>query len=643
MTTEACLFTADEMPSTGRSRAHRILAAVEPVIELPALVRRGAEPEPISLERAARGLRGLVERCGALTVDVETSGYPVGHRHYQLRTIQLGGEAAAVVFDATDPDHTAVVWELLAAAPRLHAHSATADLVPLAHAGLVDYEQAWARMHDTVIPAKLADPTGTGSDPGLKKLAGKVLKDQATAPAAEEARCRLFKLGGWLTDTEATTPPTRSGWARVDSRWSTMVCYAAADVLDTAALARQLPSIPAKPLDRERTVQAMTAREAFTGLALDHQQVTALRGKHTQARAEAARRVRTFGINNPGSDQQIAQALRQASARLPLTDAGNLSVAAEVLAPLRHQPGHVGELVTAVLAYREHDTLLTTFLEPYDQLVHYGDGRVRPMVYTLGARTGRMSCVRPNCQNLPRTGGVRRCITADPGWVLVSADFAGIELRVAAALSGDTNLRRLIIDDVDIHWLIARQVFGPQATKADRYAVKPMVYGKLYGAGLPTLAAQVGLRYRRSRGSREHAGRHHPHTRGVVSEAAKPGAVRAGALPHLLGRDPAPPPRAAPRCPQLRHPAHRAGAAGRRDAAMEANPVGQSRVAAGARRDHRHGPRRRGRGGDRGIGGLHANHLPGCAHRRRSRPAQPILGRRSMNQGVTNSSTLSNT
>ena len=96
-------------------------------------------------------------------------------------------------------------------------------------------------MHDTVIPAKLADPASTGSDPGLKKLAGKVLKQQATAPAAEEARARLFKVGGWLTDIEATTPPARSGWAQVDSRWSTMVTYAASDVLDTAALARQLP------------------------------------------------------------------------------------------------------------------------------------------------------------------------------------------------------------------------------------------------------------------------------------------------------------------------------------------------------------------------------------------------------------------
>ena len=360
MTADVGLFPVDDVPSTGRSRAHRILAAIEPVIELPALVRRGSDPQPISLERAAQGLQALIERCGALTVDVETSGFPVGHRHYLLRTVQLGNEVAAVVFDATDPDHTVIVRELLVAAPRLHAHSATADLVPLAHAGLVDYTSAWQRMHDTVIPAKLADPDSTRSDPGLKRLAGTVLKDQAVAPAAEQARARLFKLGGWLTDTEVTTPLARSGWANVDSRWATMVTYAASDVLDTAALARQLPTVPPALLERERTVQAMTARVAFTGLPLDHHQVTALLGKHQEARAEAGRRVRRFGIDNPGSDPQIAEALRRAGAQLPLTDAGNPSVAAEVLAPLRTKPGTVGELIGAVLDYRGHDTVLTS-------------------------------------------------------------------------------------------------------------------------------------------------------------------------------------------------------------------------------------------------------------------------------------------
>lgn len=140
----------------------------------------------------------------------------------------------------------------------------------------------------------------------------------------------------------------------------------------------------------------------------------------------------------------------------------------------------------------DSDTLITTFLEPYQALVVHGDGRVRPSIATLGANTGRMTCSGPNLQQVARTGGIRACITADPGYVLISADFSGIELRVAAALSGDTTLRRIIRDGLDIHWEIARQMFGPGATKAQRYLIKPGVYGYLYGGGITTLAAEMG-------------------------------------------------------------------------------------------------------------------------------------------------------
>jgi DNA polymerase family A len=77
------------------------------------------------------------------------------------------------------------------------------------------------------------------------------------------------------------------------------------------------------------------------------------------------------------------------------------------------------------------------------------------------------------------SGWYPACIRADPGHLLISADFTGVELRVAAALSGDPTLRRMITDGVDIHGLIARQVFGPTASKADQYAVKRGVFGAL--------------------------------------------------------------------------------------------------------------------------------------------------------------------
>lgn len=480
-------------------RAQAILEAAGEPVALPAVVERSGTITPLTVAEAGARMADLIVRAGgALTVDVEHTGYPVGHAQHRLRTVQLGDSAAVVVLAATDPAQAEVARTALAAAPRLHAHSASADLVPLEAAGLLD-ETAWERMHDTVIPAKLSDPASTGSDPGLKQLASAVLGDQAVAPAADAARAALFKAGKWLTEVSATTPPERSGWAQADPGCTTMVRYAAADVLDTAALAVCLPAIPPEVIERERTVQRITARVSHRGLRIDGDQVGKLWNEHTLAAEEAHGRVRVFGIDNPGSDRQVAAALIERGVALPSTKpsarhpAGQPSVAAGVLEALRGTPGPASDLIAAVLDYRHHETVLSTFLEPYHQLVAHGDGRARPTVYTLGTDTGRMSCVRPNLQQLPRTGGVRACITADPGSLLISADFSGVEIRGAAALSGDANLRRMIAEGVDLHWEIARQVWGPAATKADRYAAKRIVFGRLYGGGVPTLARQANV------------------------------------------------------------------------------------------------------------------------------------------------------
>jgi DNA polymerase I-like protein with 3'-5' exonuclease and polymerase domains len=150
-------------------------------------------------------------------------------------------------------------------------------------------------------------------------------------------------------------------------------------------------------------------------------------------------------------------------------------------------------LVDAVLDYRHHDTALGLFLEPYRLLCARGDGRARPTIYTLGTDTGRMSCVRPNLQQMSRQGGIRACLTADPGQLMIGADFSGVEIRVAAALSQDANLLKMLIDGRDLHTEIARLVWGPDATKAHRYKAKPMVFQRIYGGSVPGLARQAGV------------------------------------------------------------------------------------------------------------------------------------------------------
>jgi P4 family phage/plasmid primase-like protien len=469
--------------AAAEKRAAAIAEASGATLDLPAVVLRDGTVRPVTAEAADQLLTTITE---ALTVDVEHTGYDPGHQHYALRTVQLGDENLALVLDPAD--HADLIRRHVARAPKLHAHSATADLVPLEIAGLLEHglDEAWSRMHDTVTLAKLNDPSSTKSKEGLKELAPAVLGSAAVSPDAEKARSALFSAGKWLTKTEAVTPLERSGWAQVDHRSETMLRYDGSDVLDGAAVARRLEYPTPQVWQREVLAQTMTARVAHAGLALDAEQVERLMDEQTAARADAADRLATFGVTEPGSDDQVGAAVERLGLTLPRTPkSGKPSVAKGVLEPYAAAPGPLGDLVRARLDYQVAKNRIGLFLAGWQNAVTRGDGRVRPWIYTLEAKTGRMSCVRPNLQQVPRAGGFRACITADPGHVLISADFAQVELRVAAALSQDRALIEILDDpDRDIHREIAQVVWGPSAGKAERYQAKRKVFGRIYGSGI---------------------------------------------------------------------------------------------------------------------------------------------------------------
>ncbi len=249
-------------------------------------------------------------------------------------------------------------------------------------------------------------------------------------------------------------------------------------------------------------MQRICARVSYRGLQLDGAHTRALIAEHEAGKAIAGARVKACGIDNPGSGKQVGAALTALGALLPMTDKGNVSASGTVLEALAAVDDEPGRLAADVLEYREHATILGLTLEPFRLLCDKGDGRVRPVVYTLGTSTGRMSCVRPNLQQIKRTGGIRACVTADEGTVIISADFAGVELRVAAALSGDAALIGFIAEEdahrgkdakVGLHWKVAHQVWGPEATKANRYAVKRAVFGHVYGGSVRAMANGAGI------------------------------------------------------------------------------------------------------------------------------------------------------
>jgi P4 family phage/plasmid primase-like protien len=403
-----------------------------PTVALPAAVDRAGTITPLTYDDARARVAAARARSTALTVDVETSGYPLGHRLYQLRLVQLGDAHEVVVFDAAAD--ASVIRELLAGDFPLHAHSATADLAPLSHAGLIDPEQAWTRMHDTVIPAKLADPSSTGADPALKKLSPAMLGEASTTMRADAGRREVWKAAGWLVDTDADTPIERNGWAQIRHDSTTMIRYAGSDVLDTAAIALKLADqLPAPTIyARERLTEAMTARVSHRGLALDVDHIRALEVKHTAAQAQAAEWIRAQGIDNPGSGPQVAAKLAELGAELPRTKPstkhpdGQPSTAEGALDPIAQETGPAAELAQRLLAYREHTTALGLFLRPYKALCEHGDGRARPTVYTLGTNTGRM-CL-PREHSLVTMYGYVKANDVAPG--LLTLDANGRWVRV---------------------------------------------------------------------------------------------------------------------------------------------------------------------------------------------------------------------
>lgn len=432
---------------------------------------------------------GRVLKCNPLSVDVETSGYVLGDRRFQLRTIQLGDDTRCTIF--TDPARSA--WFARGAlnqAFEIVAHAGTADLIPIwreSGASEAELESWFDKLTDTYIMSCLAFPLDMTH--GLKPLAAKLLEDPKTAQGDAE-RAKYFRDNKWLTNTEHDTPVSRSGWANCDYTTPVMQNYASGDVFDAAGLAAYFkPQLPEGLLAVEREFRKITARVSWRGVQLDGKHLQKARSEVQTTLEDERDRLDGLGVELPSSSQQVCRALIAEGHLLPLTPQGNPSATAEVLAGLPQT-----DLVTSLRAWRKADKLRSSFLDPYYTAVKEGDGRVYPTILTLGASaTGRTSCVGPNLQQVPREGGIRECLRADDGHVIVGADFSSVEVRVAAALSQDRHLIDLIVSGLDLHSLIAARVWGPDFTKENRYGAKRGVFGWLYGASVAKIARTLGI------------------------------------------------------------------------------------------------------------------------------------------------------
>jgi len=158
------------------------------------------------------------------------------------------------------------------------------------------------------------------------------------------------------------------------------------------------------------------------------------------------------------------------------------------------------EVPRLVLEYRQLSKLKSTYVDTLPALLSATTGRLHTTFDQTGTATGRLSSANPNLQNIPiRTElgrEIRAAFTAEPGCVLLAADYSQIELRLLAHFSNDPLLVEAFRRGDDIHTLTASQVFGVpplMVTPDHRRQAKVVNFGIVYGLSAFGLSQQLGI------------------------------------------------------------------------------------------------------------------------------------------------------
>lgn len=171
------------------------------------------------------------------------------------------------------------------------------------------------------------------------------------------------------------------------------------------------------------------------------------------------------------------------------------STNAEVLEELKsYHPS-----VELLLQYRQLAKLKSTYADGLRDCVGE-DGKIHTTFNQTEARTGRISSLEPNLQNIPvRTDEgkrLRKYFVAGDGRVLCDADYSQIELRVLASMAKDENMINAFKSGADIHTITASQVFGiptDMVTPLMRSRAKAVNFGIIYGIGAFSLSKDIGV------------------------------------------------------------------------------------------------------------------------------------------------------
>jgi len=311
--------------------------------------------------------------------------------------------------------------------------------------------------------------------------------------------------------TVAGTGKTQKSFKHVDLPAAT--CYAAEDADVTLRLYEHLkPRLMQERLTTvyetlERPLPKVLVEMELAGVKVDPDQLRVLSNDFSVRMSELEAKAHELAGRpfNLGSPKQIGEVLfkEMGLGSGKFTATGQLSTDASMLEDLANQ-GH--ELPRTLLDWRQLSKLKGTYTDNLIDAIDPRTGRVHTSYSLAAATTGRLASTDPNLQNIPiRTEEgrkIRRAFIAEPGNVLISADYSQIELRLLAHIGDIPQLKRAFQEGLDIHAMTASEMFGvpvegmPAET---RRRAKAINFGIVYGISAFGLSNQLGI-------SREEAG-----------------------------------------------------------------------------------------------------------------------------------------
>jgi DNA polymerase-1 len=479
---------------------------------------------PHQAEWLARCLARVQESDGLIGVDTETTG--LDPRVNQVRLIQLGTKDYALIVDLdgwrTDGGRK-VPWDapglrelrrfLESSTPKV-LQNAAFDLNFLRGEGIV----LGGKLFDTMVAAKLVN-NGTG----YKNDLGSIVKRNLKIDLPKELQ--KADWGGEITQEmfgyaardviclPLLVPPLTQALAksRVKPNYTLLDLFglemrvlrpialmqwhgfgfdqAAAEEL-RVSLTQEADGL--KTLFLEVLDQALRQRHPdnpHAWLPRDKDDSVNTREKDTGSVRLGTKKLKGF---NPRSPKQMAQRLEQAGIYLPPDEKGTPSLDQNLLAFLRKDY----ELIDQYLTWKTAVTKVSNIEKLLESVGP--DSRIHCNYRQMGTETGRLSAASPNLQQVNRGKDFRSKFVADPGYVLVVADFSQIELRVAAELSAEERMLEAYRAGRDLHTETAALMTGvalEDVTKEARTSAKVANFGLLYGAGPATLQKQAVAQY----------------------------------------------------------------------------------------------------------------------------------------------------